>query len=105
MPFDYLHSKVPRCYEQAPEKAEGMYLRELEERAELLYRLHYDKEVVKQRLRGNVRWDWECSPASSFVENLLGTVDEVVERVFSRPRPPVKGRIVKAEDLKVKPSD
>jgi hypothetical protein len=105
MPFDYLHSKVPRCYQQAPEKAEGMYLKELEERAELLYRLHYDKQDVKRRLRGNLRWDWECNPSPSFFETLASAVEDVVERVFSRPRPPVKGRIVRADDLKIKPSD
>lgn len=105
MPFDYLHSDIPLNYRRANEKAESMYLQELEERAELLYRLYYGKEVVKQRLRGNVRWDWECNPSPEFVEGLLKSADEIVERVFSRARPPDKGRKVTAADLKIRPTD
>ena len=84
MPFDYLHSNVPKCYRRADEKAESMYLAELEDRAGLLYRLHYEKEEAKRRLRGNVRWDWECSPSPEYVKRLEDSVEEIVERIFSQ---------------------
>ena len=105
MPFDYLHSNVSRSFTQAQEKAEAMYLKELEERAGLLHRLHYDKEVAKNRLRGNIRWDWECNPSPEFVGRLEQAANDIVERVYSRVRPPDKGRRVTAADLKIKPSD
>ena len=105
MPFDYLYSKVPLCYRHAPEKAEAQYLKELEERASLLYRLRYDKAEARRRLLGNLSWDWECNPRPAFVERARAAVDDIVERVFARPRPPDKGRRVTAQDLKVKPTD
>jgi len=105
MPFDYLHSSVPRCYRHAPEKAEAQYVKELEERAALLYRLHYDKAETVQRLAGNVAWDWECNAAPEFVARVRAAIPEIVERVYSRPRPPDKGRRVTAADLKLAPSD
>lgn len=105
MPFDYMHSNVPECYRRANEKAETMYLRELEDRAGLLYRLHYGIDEAKGRLRGNVKWDWESNPSPEFVQRLVDAVDSVVERVYSEARPPDKGRRVTAEDLKIKPTD
>ena len=39
MPFDYMHSKVPRSYTDVGEKAEAQYLKELRERASLLHRI------------------------------------------------------------------
>jgi hypothetical protein len=105
MPFDYLHSDVPLNYRKAPEKAETMYLKELEDRAGLLYRLRYDKEEAKSRLRGNVRWDWESNPSPDFVGRLVASVDGIVDRVYAQAPPPDKGRKVTAADLKIKPSD
>lgn len=105
MPFDYLHSHVPKAFAHAPEKAEAQYRKELEERAGLLHRLHYDRAEALRRLRGNVAWDWEINPAPEFVERIRASVEEIVDRVYSRPRPPDKGRRVTAADLKVAPTD
>ena len=105
MPFDYLHSRVPRSHGNASEKAEAQYLGELEERAALLHRLHFGKQEAIARLRGNLAWDWECNPRPGYVERLGASVADIVERVYSRPRPPDKGRRVTAADLKIAPSD
>ncbi len=105
MPFDYLESPDPACYKHAPEKAEAQYLRELEERAALLSRLHHDRDTATKRLMGNISWDWECIPNPEFVARLRAAVPDIIERVYSRPRPPDKGRRVTAESLKIAPSD
>ena len=79
--------------------------KELEERAALLHRMHYDQASAVARLTGNIAWDWECNPEPAFVERIRKSVPEIVERVYQRPRPPDKGRRVTAADLKVAPSD
>ena len=105
MPFDYLHTFVPKNYTEAGEKAEAQYIEELEDRAALLYRLGYEKDDAVRRLRGNLYWDWECNPKPKFVDNLHKAVQGIVDKVYSRPRPPEKGRRVTHEDLKTPPSD
>ncbi len=105
MPFDYLHSDVPRAFGHAPEKAEAQYRKELEERAGLLHRLHYGRLEAVRRLMGNLAWDWEVNRSPAFVARLRASVEQVVDRVYSRPRPPDKGRRVTAAELKVAPSD
>lgn len=105
MPFDYLHSSVPKSYLDAGEKAETQYLREIEQRAALLFRLGYSKDEAIARLRGNLAWDWECNPNPDFVARLKESVAGVVERIYSKPQPPEKGRRVTYKDLKTQPSD
>lgn len=105
MPFDYLHSSVPLCYLDSSEKAEAQYLREIEEKASLLFRLGYEKEAAVRRLRGNISWDWECNPNPEFVEGLKTAVVDVVETIYSKPRPPEKGRPITSQDLKTLPTD
>ena len=105
MPFDYLHSSIPRNYLNAGEKAESQYLKELEERASLLYRLGFDEDSAKKRLRGNLAWDWECNPRPAFVESIKNAVEGIVEKIYSKPKPPEKGRRVTYQDLKTSPSD
>lgn len=105
MPFDYLHSSVPLSYLNAGDKAESQYLRELEEKAAMLYRLGYEKQITVKRLRGNLKWDWECNGNPDFVERLKNAVEGIVEKVYSKARPPEKGRRVTYQDLKTIPSD
>jgi hypothetical protein len=105
MPFDYMHSTPPLQFAHAPEKAELQYRSELEDRAALLYRLGYDREAVTARLRGNMAWDWECSPRPAFVAAVEQAIPAIVEKVFSRAKPPEKGRRVTAATLKTLPSD
>lgn len=105
MPFDYMHSTVPRSYTDSAEKAREQYQSELIDRARLLYRLGYDKEVTLKRLRGNLKWDWECTPRPGFVGEIAATLEKLVDDVYSKPKPPDKGRRVTARDLKTLPSD
>ena len=105
MPFDYMHSTVPRSFSSASEKAEAQYLKELKDRAAMLHRLGYEKDAAVARLLGNVNWDWECSPVPSFVENLRAAVPKLVEEIFSKAPAPEKGRRVAYKDLKTLPSD
>lgn len=101
MPFDYLHSTIPQNYLNAPEKAEKMYLEELEEKASLLYRLYYSKEEVLKRLKGNLKWDWECNPKPDYVSVLEKKITEIVEKVFSG-KPGVSKKVINNE-IKDKP--
>jgi hypothetical protein len=57
-----------------------MYLRELEERAQMLMRLQHDKAYIKARLTANVRWDFEMHPKPPH----LALVDKLVDDVFAR---------------------
>ena len=57
-----------------------MYVRELEQRAALLMRLQHDKQYVKMRLLGNVRWDFEMNSKVDY----KAQVDKVVDGVFAR---------------------
>jgi hypothetical protein len=57
-----------------------MYLRELEERAALLYRLGYDRARTLARLRANVQWDFELQRVPKFAARLEGIVDAVYAR-------------------------
>ena len=81
MPFPWLKPDVPRRYAATfPRKAEAMYLRELEERAALLFRLRYPRDLCKLRLRGNVRWDFEMHKTPAFIAR----VDAIVDAVYGR---------------------
>ncbi len=105
MPFDYLHSMIPRSYTNVGEKAEAQYLKELKERAALLHRLRYEKEDAIKRLMGNLNWDWECNPKPDYVERLMKAVPKIVEEIFSKTPAPEKGRAITFKDLKTLPSD
>lgn len=105
MPFDYMHSNVPKSYADAGEKAEAQYVAELEDRAAMLHRLGYGEEETVKRLVGNIRWDWECNPKPGFVEGLEKSVVGLVRKVYSKPPAPEKGRRVTAKDLKTLPTD
>jgi hypothetical protein len=62
------------------EARQAMYRRELEERAALLYRLGYSQKRCRERLRGNVAWDFELHgrPRHS------AEVDRIVDTVYRR---------------------
>lgn len=57
-----------------------MYVRELEERAALLFRLGYRQDDVKRRLRGNVRWDFELHKRPAFLSRIDGIVNQLWKR-------------------------
>ena len=54
--------------------------RELEERAALMCRLNYRKELASQRLRAYLRWEYERNPPVPFLKE----IDKLVDRVFKR---------------------
>lgn len=69
-----------RALPGSAKKRETMYLRELEERAALLFRLRYSKDEARRRLRGNVQWDFELHRKPAF----LSKVDALVEQTWKR---------------------
>ncbi len=84
MPFDYMHSDVPARFVQAPGKAQAMYEQELRQRAGLLRRLGYGRDDALQRLRTNLRWDWEANDPPPFVATLEEALPELVAAVYAR---------------------
>jgi hypothetical protein len=61
-------------------RREEMYRRELEERAALLYRLGFTQARARQRLLGNVLWDFELHGRPRHAAD----VDRVVDAVYKR---------------------
>jgi hypothetical protein len=87
MPFDWYRYKVPEWYNATfPEKRLAMYMDDMRVKATLLRNLGYDKEYVKLRLRGNVRWAYEMTTLPDYIEK----VEKVVEEVFSKQVPTIR---------------
>lgn len=84
MPFDYMHSDVPKRFSQAPNKARAMYREELLQRAKLLHRLGMAQEVTLHRLRTNLRWDWESNEQPAFVPELQAALPDMVAALYTR---------------------
>jgi hypothetical protein len=81
MPFAWYHPTLPLDHARTFfSKSNAMYLGELEERAALLFRLRYSAAHAKQRLRANVRWDFELHRVPAFIDE----VDRLVDRVYAR---------------------
>ncbi len=77
MPFAWYRPDVPNEYRSAPQKAAAMYEAELRERARLLLRLGYTQEEAKERLRGNVLWDFELHERPAHLSRVSAIVDKV----------------------------
>ncbi len=87
MPFKWYHYKVPEWYSETfPAKRLTMYLDDMKVKATLLRNLGYDKDYVKLRLRGNVRWAYEMTAVPEYIEK----VDQVVEEVYSKQVPTIR---------------
>lgn len=79
--FPWWDAKVPAAgAAMSARKREAMYLREMEERAALLFRLRYPKDEARRRLRGNVLWDFELHRKPAFVDRADAIVAEVWKR-------------------------
>jgi|GEM_PF-1945905 len=84
MPFDWYHAKIPPfVIETFPSKRLKMYLDDMKIKATILRNLGYDREYVRMRLRGNIRWAYEMTKEPDY----LNSVDNVVEEVFSKLKP------------------
>jgi hypothetical protein len=55
-----------------------MHLDEIEQRAQLFYQLKYDKGHARARIRQNLEWEFEQTPAPG----MLDKVDEIIKRVY-----------------------
>ncbi len=77
MPFSWYQPDVPEGYRSGSAKALAMYEDEIRERATLLMGLGYSREDAKARLRGNVRWDFECNGAPAHLKRVGAIVDKV----------------------------
>lgn len=77
MPFPWLHPDVPTEYRNAGAKANAMYEQEIRERAALLMRLGFSKDETRERIRENVRWDFERQPTPAHLSRASKIVDEV----------------------------
>ncbi len=81
MPFDWMHPRIPEEFAKkiAP-RFEEMHLREIEQRARLLFNLRYDRKRVVRRIQDNIEWDFELSKVPAFFEE----VPRIVDRVYGR---------------------
>lgn len=81
MPFDWMRPKIPEAFRRkiAP-RFEEMHLKEIEQRARLLFNLRYDKNRTIRRIQDNIAWDFELSEIPDFYEE----VPRIVERVYGR---------------------
>jgi hypothetical protein len=92
-PFDWMVAKRnPEVVRAQKSRRDAMYRTELEDRAALLSRLGYAKDVARGRLQANARWDFEGrdGPVTAV------QIDAIVDRVFggagtSKPGARIKG--------------
>ena len=61
-------------------RREEMYRRELEDRAQLLFRLGFGAKQCKTRLRQSVAWEFELHDKPKHA----GEVDKIVDAVYKR---------------------
>lgn len=81
MPFDWMYAKIPEAFLKKIEpRFEEMHLREVEQRARLLFNLQYDRERAVRRIQDNIEWDFELSKVPSFIND----VPRIVDRVYGR---------------------
>ena len=81
MPFDWMEPKIPDDFkEKIKPRFREMHLREIEQRARLLFNLRYDKERAIRRIQNNIAWDFELSRIPDFYDE----VPKIVERVYAR---------------------
>lgn len=81
MPFDWMHPRIPLEFIRKIEpRFEEMHLREIEQRARLLFNLRYDRALAVRRIQDNIRWDFELSKVPTFIEEVPRIVDQVYGR-------------------------
>ena len=73
---------------RSPEARHAMYRRELEQRAELLFRLGYSQKRAKERLRMNVGWDFQLHGRPKHAADVDRIVDTVYRRGSASPGTP-----------------
>lgn len=81
MPFQWLHPKIPEDFRKKIEpRFREMHLREIEQRARLLFNLRYDRERAIKRIQQNIEWDFELSQVPDFINE----VPHIVNRIYGR---------------------
>ena len=80
MPFSWYYPDVPTSYTDAKAKASSMYEREMAERAALLLRLGFSKSETRDRIKGNVEWDFELHAKPAHFKRVNTLVNEVFAR-------------------------
>ncbi len=81
MPFDWMHPRIPAEFMKKIEpRFEEMHLREIEQRARLLFNLRYDRKRAVRRIQDNIEWDFELSRVPDFFKE----VPRIVDRVYGR---------------------
>jgi hypothetical protein len=79
--FAWKPSPLPQqVRERMSESRLVMYRKEIEDRAGLLYRLGYSQKRAKERLRGNVAWDFDLHGRPKHAAD----IDKIVEIVYRR---------------------
>jgi hypothetical protein len=79
--FAWKPTPIPqKARERMAEARLAMYRKEIEDRAALLYRLGYPQKQAKERLKGNVAWDFELHGRPKHAAE----VDKIVETVYRR---------------------
>ncbi len=84
MPFDYMHTDIPKAVLQTGEKAAASFRSEARERAAMLRRLGFSSGEALQRLTTNAAWDWEVGTKPALIEDLTGELEQIVAQVYAR---------------------
>ncbi len=83
-PFDWLVPFVPPGADaHSAEQAREARRRELRDRAALLMRLGRSQSEVTERLRQNLRWEWEMQPPAPGVDEIADLVAAVYGRTLT----------------------
>lgn len=79
MPFIWMKPKIPDAFKQKiANRFREMHIREIEQRARLLFNLQYDKDHAIRRIQERIAWEFELSSIPDFYYE----VPEIVERVY-----------------------
>lgn len=82
MPFSWYHADLPTQTDaRRAARANGMYERELAEKAALLQRLGHSLEQTQARLRANIEWDFEMNGGRAAI---VARIDAIAKAVYHR---------------------
>lgn len=82
--FDYLNSNLSAPFnEQMKVRSNEAFVREVTERAQMLYNLKYAPADAIARIRKNLEWEFDDTWAVRFPD-AHGKVKEIVEGIYKR---------------------
>ncbi|RMH38899.1 MAG: hypothetical protein D6689_18405 [Deltaproteobacteria bacterium] len=81
MSFDWIQNRGGLPAELRAARRDAMYRAELAERAALLRRLNYPRDVARRRIADNVAWDFEIGAGAPPPADVI---DSIVAAAYAR---------------------